>query len=134
VAGRGTPARGGGSDGVELEGEGVDATPELVDPPLNLARLAPELVQARAQARLAPLDLGERLGRPAIGRLDLGLEGGPTALDLLLDPQQVSAKPVEILAEEGGGFRSAPCEQGNRSEDCCQPAPRPPRRHSVVTA
>ena len=99
-----------GPDRVELERQRVDAAPELVDPTLKLPRLATEVVEARAQSRDAPLDFGQGLGRPAIGRLDLGQEGGAASLNLLLHPQEIGAEPVKILVEEGGGLRGAPCE------------------------
>ena len=51
-------------------------------------------------------------------------------MNLLLHPQQINPEPVEILVEEGGRFRSAPCEEGDRPRNGSQPAPRPPRHHS----
>ena len=131
---RGAAAARRGPDRLELERERVDAAPELVDPALKLSRLATEVVEARAQSRDAPLDLGQGLGRPAIGRLDLGQEGGAASLNLLLHSQEIGPEPVKILVEEGGGLRGAPCEQGDRPGDGGEPAPRPPRRHSEATA
>jgi hypothetical protein len=117
-AGRGTPACRWRSPGLELESQRVDPASELVNPTLKLGRVAPELVKAGAEAGLASLDLGQCLGRPPVRRLDLGLEGGATSLDLLLHPQQVSTESIEVLAEEGGGLRSTSREDGDRSGHC----------------
>ena len=125
----------GRTHGVELEAEQVDPASELVHPALELTGLAPEVVQTRPQTRHGPLDVGHGLDGAAVGCLDLGEKGGAAALDFLLDPQQVSPETVEILAEEGGGgFRGAPYQDGDHPGDHGQPAPPPPRRHSVLTA
>jgi hypothetical protein len=58
-AGRRAPAGWWRGHGLELEGEGVDALAKLIDPALKLGRLASKLVQARAEARLGSLDLGQ---------------------------------------------------------------------------
>ena len=107
-----------------------DAAAELVDPPLKLSRFATHLVETRVETRHAALDLGQGLGRPAIGCLDLGQQGRPAPLNLLLHPQDISAEPVEILVKEGSRLRSAPHEQGEHSGGGAQAAPPPPRRHS----
>ena len=91
---------------VELEREGVDPAAELVHPALELPRLASEVVEARPQACHASLELGQRLGRPPVGCLDLGQERGPARLDLLLDPAEISPEPVQILAEEVASERT----------------------------
>ena len=124
------PAPVGATDGLELEGQGVDAAAELVDPPLKLSRFAAHLVETRVEARHAALDLGQGLGRPAIGCLDLGQQGRPAPLNLLLHPQDISAEPVEILVKEGSRLRSAPHEEGDHSGGGAKAAPPPPRRHS----
>ena len=84
---------------LELEGERVHAAPELVDPALELPRLAPEIVETRAETRQGPLDLGQGLGGAAVGGLDLGQEGGTGPLDLLLHPQEVRPQPIRVLLE-----------------------------------
>ena len=89
---------------------------------LELPRLASEVVEARPQACHASLELGQRLGRPPVGCLDLGQERGPARLDLLLDPAEISPEPVQILAEEGW-LPGAPDEEGDHSGDYGQPAP-----------
>ena len=129
------PGSRGRAHGVELEAEQVDPAPELVDPALELPGFAPQVIQACPQACHGPLDVRHGLDGSAVGRLDLGEKGGAAALNFLLDPQQVSPETVEILAEEGGGgFRGAPYQSGDDPGDRGQPAPPPPRRHSVLTA
>jgi hypothetical protein len=111
-------------------GAGAGPLGPPVGPPLELSRLAAHLVETRVEARQAALDLGQRLDRAAIGCLDLGQEGRPAPLNLLLHPQEISAEPVEVLVKEGSRLGSAPHEEGDRSGDGAKPASPPPRRQS----
>jgi hypothetical protein len=108
---------------VELEREGIEATPDLVEATLDLPRVPPQLVETSTELGDAPLDLGQGLDRLAVRALDLCLDLGLEPLDRLVDPEEIRPETIDVLAQERGGFGNAPREDQETGGDDHRPPP-----------